>query len=225
MTPRPTDFSGQQARGQDDEPTVVIRDKRRIDPTSGEVRPETAAPAAGGDQGSPSVAMPPEVVGLQDQLAERTLDLQRLKAEFDNYRRRVERDRALVAEQATGKVLSGLLGVLDDIGRARSHGDLTGPFRAIADQLEGTLNTLGLVSFGEPGDPFDPARHEALLHSYRDDLTVTTCVEVMRPGYEYAGRVLRAAQVAVGEPTEPAAPGDSAGSADGADGAGTQADG
>ena len=112
--------------------------------------------------------------------------------------------------------------MLDDIGRARSHGDLTGPFRAIADQLEGTLNTLGLVSFGEPGDAFDPARHEALLHSYRDDLAVTTCVEVMRPGYEYAGRVLRAAQVAVGEPSEPAAP---SRSADSGDSAGTPADG
>jgi molecular chaperone GrpE len=159
-----------------------------------------------------------EVVALQDQLAERTLDLQRLKAEFDNYRRRVERDRALVGEQATAKVLGALLGVLDDIGRARSHGDLTGPFRAIADQLESTLGTLGLTSFGEPGDPFDPSRHEALLHSYRDDLDESTCVEVMRPGYEYAGRVLRAAQVAVGEPSEPADSGDP-------DGAGTQAGG
>jgi molecular chaperone GrpE len=222
VTSRPTDSSHRQAPGQDDEPTVVIRDKRRIDPTSGEVRPEAAAPPAGGMPPSPSVAVPQEVVGLQDQLAERTLDLQRLKAEFDNYRRRVERDRALAGEQATGKVFAGLLGVLDDIGRARSHGDLTGPFRAIADQLEGTLNTLGLVSFGEPGDAFDPARHEALLHSYRDDLTVTTCVEVMRPGYEYAGRVLRAAQVAVGEPTEPSAPSGGAGSGDSA---GTPADG
>jgi molecular chaperone GrpE len=198
-----------------EEPPVVIRDKRRIDPTSGEVRPEAAAPPAGGagPGPGPSVATPQEVVNLQDQLAERTLDLQRLKAEFDNYRRRVERDRALGAEQATGKVLSALLGVLDDIGRARTHGDLTGPFRAIADQLESTLSTLGLASFGEPGDPFDPARHEALLHSYRDDLDVTTCVEVMRPGYEYAGRVLRAAQVAVGEPSEPSSA-DEASSAD-----------
>jgi molecular chaperone GrpE len=196
-----------------EEPPVVIRDKRRIDPTSGEVRPEAAAASPGGASDGPSVAMPQELVNLQDQLAERTLDLQRLKAEFDNYRRRVERDRALVAEQATGKVLAGLLGVLDDIGRARSHGDLTGPFRAIADQLESTLATLGLTSFGEPGDPFDPSRHEALLHSYRDDLDVTTCVEVMRPGYEYAGRVLRAAQVAVGEPSEPSSA-DEAASAD-----------
>jgi molecular chaperone GrpE len=192
-----------------DEP--VIRDKRRIDPDSGEVRPAAAAPspagapAAGAAGNGPSVATPQEVVALQDQLAERTLDLQRLKAEFDNYRRRVEQRRAEDAQKATGKVLAGLLGVLDDIGRARSHGDLTGPFRAIADQLESTLATLGLTSFGEPGDPFDPSRHEALLHSYRDDLAVTTCVEVMRPGYEYAGQLLRPAQVAVGEPSEPSA--------------------
>jgi molecular chaperone GrpE len=199
VTFRPSDVSSE-------EPPVVIRDKRRIDPTSGEVRPEAAAPSpAGGADSGPSVAVPPEVVALQDQLAERTLDLQRLKAEFDNYRRRVEQRRTEDAQKATGKVLTGLLGVLDDIGRARSHGDLTGPFRAIADQLEGTLATLGLTSFGKPGDPFDPSRHEALLHSYRDDVDVTTCVEVMRPGYEYAGQLLRPAQVAVGEPSEPSA--------------------
>lgn len=144
--------------------------------------------------------MAPETVALQDQLAERTADLQRLKAEFDNYRRRVDRDRALIAEQATAKVLSGLLGVLDDIGRARKHGDLTGPFRVVAETLETTLTSLGLETYGEPGEEFDPARHEALLHSYRDDVSSPTCVDVMRAGYVFSGRVLRPAQVAVAEP-------------------------
>jgi molecular chaperone GrpE len=139
---------------------------------------------------------------LRHQLEERTADVQRIKAEYDNYRRRVERDRAVAGEQATARVFAGLLPALDDIGRARDHGDLDGPFRAVAEQLEATLVALGLSRYGDAGDAFDPAVHEALMHSFRNDLDGPTCVQVFRPGYQFAGKVLRPAQVAVGEPEE-----------------------
>ncbi|MBX6390035.1 MAG: nucleotide exchange factor GrpE [Frankia sp.] len=198
-----------------------MRDKRRIDPRSGEVRAEAAAAAASartggaggvGAAGGPAPAGGPgpgaaaegELAALRAQVQERTTDLQRLKAEYDNYRRRVERDRQLVAEQAVGRVLAAMLPTLDDIGRARDHGDLEGPFKAVAESLESTLESLGLERFGAVGDPFDPLVHEALMHSYRSDVTAPTCVQVFRSGYSYGGRVLRPAQVAVAEPEEPA---------------------
>jgi molecular chaperone GrpE len=143
-----------------------------------------------------------ELDALRTQLEERTADVQRIKAEYDNYRRRVERDRAVAGEQAAARVFAGLLPALDDIGRARAHGDLDGPFRAVAEQLETTLVTLGLARYGTPGDAFDPTVHEALMHSYRSDVNGPTCVQVFRPGYLFAGKVLRPAQVAVAEPEE-----------------------
>jgi molecular chaperone GrpE len=182
---------------------VVIRDRRRIDPESGQVRAEAGRTAAD-TQAAPPPPGDTELVGsLRAQVTERTLDLQRLKAEFDNYRRRVERDRQAVVDQATAKVLIGLLSTLDDIGRARDHGDLEGPFKSVAESLETTLEAIGLERFGSPGDEFDPAVHEALLHSYRADLSQPTCVEVFRAGYRYRGRVLRPAQVSVAEPPVP----------------------
>ncbi len=200
--------------GRDDgeEPRVVVRDRRRIDPESGEVRADAAAvpdaPAGAAPTGAPVQEVDGELVAsLQHQIAERTADLQRLKAEFDNYRRRVERDRQQSGEQATAKLLASLLPALDDIGRARDHGDLEGPFKAIAEALEATLEAAGLERYGSPGDEFDPSVHEALMHSYRADVTGPTCVDVFRTGYSHAGRVLRPAQVAVAEPTgEVAAP-------------------
>jgi molecular chaperone GrpE len=193
-----------------EEPRVVVRDRRRIDPESGEVRPDsastpgTSAGAAPAD--SPGQEADGELVeSLRSQVRERTADLQRLKAEFDNYRRRVERDRQQIGEQATAKVLASLLATLDDIGRARDHGDLEGPFKAIAEALETALEAAGLERYGVPGDEFDPAVHEALMHSYRPDVSGPTCVDIFRAGYLHAGRVLRPAQVAVAEPTgEPA---------------------
>jgi molecular chaperone GrpE len=186
-----------------EETPVVIRDRRRIDPESGQVRAEAGRAAAAGPQPAPAAPDDTELVGsLRAQVTERTADLQRLKAEFDNYRRRVERDRQLVVDKATEKVLGGLLSTLDDIGRARDHGDLEGPFKSVAESLETTLEALGLERFGSPGDEFDPAVHEALLHAYRSDLSQPTCVEVFRAGYRYRGRVLRPAQVSVAEPPE-----------------------
>ncbi|SNQ50221.1 Protein GrpE [Frankia canadensis] len=189
-----------------EEPHVVVRDRRRIDPESGEVRPESAspagAPAGSAPAGGPGQGADSELAeSLRAQLVERTADLQRLKAEFDNYRRRVERDRQQIGEQATAKVLASLLSTLDDIGRARDHGDLEGPFKAIAEALETALEAAGLERYGAPGDEFDPSIHEALMHSYRSDVNGPTCVDVFRAGYLHAGRVLRPAQVSVAEPT------------------------
>lgn len=187
---------------------VVIRDKRRIDPISGELRPG-AAPAA---PAAPSPTAPAagegagQVGELTGQLAERTADLQRLQAEYANYRKRVERDRLAVADRALASVLLGLLPVLDDIGRARAHGELGGGFKSVAEALEATLVKLGLDRYGEPGDPFDPTIHEALTHSYSADVDTTTCVQIMQPGYRVNGRILRPALVGVAEPAELAEP-------------------
>jgi len=133
-------------------------------------------------------------------LAERTADLQRLQAEYANYRKRVDRDRLAVREQALANVLHGLLPVLDDIGRAREHGELTGGFKSVADSLEGIVVKLGLTAFGEAGDPFDPTLHEALMHSYSADVTEPTAVQILQPGYKVGERIIRPARVAVAEP-------------------------
>lgn len=199
---------------------VVVRDKRRID-SSGQVRevdpepePSAAASAGDGEQGvevtpEPAAERSPEEVAadefvelrsLQALLDERTGDLQRLKAEFDNYRKRVERDRVAMAEQAMAGVLTHLLPVLDDVDRAREHGEVTGGFKSVADALEGALTRLGLERLGEAGDAFDPLLHEAVTHSHSDEVTEPTCVAVMRPGYRFAERLLRPAMVAVAEP-------------------------
>ncbi|AEH08146.1 MULTISPECIES: nucleotide exchange factor GrpE [Protofrankia] len=205
MTSAPNDWT--QGAPAPDEP-VIVRDKRRIDPQSGQVRVEaartqTASPA--GDTvtspaGGPPAGEAEQVASLRQQVAERTSDLQRLKAEFDNYRRRVERDRQALAEQAAGRLLLALLPTLDDIGRTRDHGDLEGPFKAVAESLEATLETAGLERFGARGDEFDPLVHDALMHTYSAEVTRPTCVDIFRAGYRHAGRVLRPAQVAVAEP-------------------------
>jgi molecular chaperone GrpE len=141
-----------------------------------------------------------ELGALRSELDERTHDLQRVTAEYANYRKRVDRDRGTAAEQTTGKVLTDLLPVLDDIDRAREHGDLVGPFASVAEQLTAVTGKLGLVAFGEKGDPFDPNRHEAVAHLTSADVDEPTCVEVMRRGYTLGERLLRAALVAVADP-------------------------
>jgi molecular chaperone GrpE len=217
----------------------VIRDRRRIDPETGQVRdpglpsqhaaPGPAGQGAGGPDGEAAprpgkhAAPPPGPPGPgaggsaghgnggngnggagpaadAAALAERTADLQRLQAEYANYRKRVERDRVAVREQALANVLGELLPVLDDIGRAREHGELTGGFKSVAESLEAAVAKLGLISYGEDGDPFDPNLHEALMHSYSPDVTEPTCVRVLQPGYKIGDRTLRAARVAVAEP-------------------------
>ncbi|MGH3394400.1 MAG: nucleotide exchange factor GrpE, partial [Streptosporangiaceae bacterium] len=133
-------------------------------------------------------------------LAERTADLQRLQAEYANYRKRVERDRLAVREQALANVLHELLPVLDDIGRAREHGELSGGFKSVADSLESAVSKLGLQTYGEKGDPFDPTVHEALMHSYSTEVSEPTCVQILQPGYKVGDRIIRPARVAVAEP-------------------------
>ena len=136
--------------------------------------------------------------------AERLGDLQRLQAEYVNYKRRVDRDRALTQERAVRDVLESLLPVLDDIQGARDHGDLTeGPFAAIADKLETTLGRFGFERYGAVGEAFDPEHHEALMHieaELPEGSTTTTVVIVLQPGYRAGNRILRPARVAVADP-------------------------
>lgn len=169
------------------------------EPKAAETPPaeETAAPA--GDTGR-EAALSAELEQVRAALNERTADLQRLQAEYQNYRRRVERDRAAVKEMAVANLLSELLPVLDDIGRAREHGELVGGFKSVAESLEATVAKLGLQQFGKEGEPFDPTVHEALMHSYAPDVTETTCVAILQPGYRIGERVIRPARVAVAEP-------------------------
>jgi molecular chaperone GrpE len=141
-----------------------------------------------------------QAADLVVQLAERTADVQRLQAEYANYRKRVDRDRAAVREQAVASTLTGLLPVLDAINQAREHGELSGGFKSVADSLQAALSRLGLVTYGEKGDPFDPKIHEALTSSYSADVTEDTCVEILQPGYMVGERILRPARVAVAAP-------------------------
>ena len=168
---------------------VTVTDKRRIDPQTGEVR-ATAAGAA------PSGAAPQPAAADSDEVAELKSTLQRVKAEYDNYRKRSLRQEQAAADVAKASVVTQLLGVLDDLDRARSHGDLeSGPLKAVADKLASVLQGLGLSPFGEEGDEFDPSRHEAVLHE--GDGTRPVVGSVMRRGYQLGDRVLRHALVGV----------------------------
>ncbi|WP_033436420.1 nucleotide exchange factor GrpE [Saccharothrix sp. NRRL B-16314] len=227
----------------EEQPHVVVRDRRRVDPDTGEMRtpspedtpvesdaqsgaesgaePETESvsgslsepgeapgPAGGGKHSAPdlaeqAVADDPSVE-LKSQLDERTADLQRLTAEYANYRKRVDRDREVVINTAKAQVAGELLSVLDDIERAGAHGDLTGAFKAVADKLVGALHGTGLVPFGHEGEEFDPSVHEAVQHSTSPDVSGPTVTAVLRRGYRFGERVLRPALVAVTD-HEPAA--------------------
>jgi molecular chaperone GrpE len=192
-----------QDRGGED-PPVVVRDRRRIDPTTGAVR---TPPANGDDAGTPpasssgaatATARAPSADGdLQAQLDERTADLQRITAEYANYRKRVDRDREAVVTMAKAAVVADLLGVLDDLERAEAHGDLTGPFRAVADKVTMTLQKVGLTAYGHEGEPFDPMLHEAVQHATSPDVAGPTVTAVLRRGYKFGERLLRPAMVAV----------------------------
>jgi molecular chaperone GrpE len=194
---------------------VVIRDRRKIDAksdvkkSSGAKDASTAGAHRAADPEEETVAEEEdiksvvddaELAALRAELEERTHDLQRITAEYANYRKRVDRDRGAAAEQTTGSVLTALLPVLDDIDRAREHGDLVGPFASVAEALTAATGKLGLSPFGEKGDPFDPNRHEAVAHQMSADVTEATCIEVMRRGYTLGERMLRPALVAVADP-------------------------
>lgn len=185
---------------------VVIRDKRRIDPATLKLRaadsgtPEHAKTARG--EATTPGGCAAGSTAVQSELAESTADLQRLKAEFDNYRKRVQRDRLAIREIAVANVLGSLLHVLDAIDQAREHGDIDPGLRAVADALENQLAALGLQSIGTPGEPFDPARHEAVSYQRSNEVDQPTCTSVLRPGYRVGQHLLRPAQVTVTEPPD-----------------------
>ncbi|MFI5687287.1 nucleotide exchange factor GrpE [Streptomyces sp. NPDC051636] len=174
--------------------------------TPDDAEPKAASPSSPEEQAAPAgdASQTAGLVAQLDQvrtaLGERTADLQRLQAEYQNYRRRVERDRIAVKEIAIANLLTELLPVLDDIGRAREHGELVGGFKSVAESLETVAAKLGLQQFGKEGEPFDPTIHEALMHSYAPDVTETTCVAILQPGYRIGERTIRPARVAVAEP-------------------------
>jgi molecular chaperone GrpE len=135
-----------------------------------------------------------------DPVATLTSDLQRLQAEYANYRKRVERDRAVAHESAVGAVLTELLALLDDVDRAEAHGELSGGFKAVADQLNSITSRIGLEKYGTEGEVFDPQIHEALMHDESADVAVPTASKILQPGYKYKERILRPARVAVTDP-------------------------
>jgi molecular chaperone GrpE len=135
-----------------------------------------------------------------DPVATLTSDLQRLQAEYANYRKRVERDRAVAHESAVGAVLTELLALLDDVDRAEQHGELSGGFKAVADQLNSITSRIGLEKYGTEGEAFDPQIHEALMHEESADVAVATASKILQPGYKYKERILRPARVAVTDP-------------------------
>ncbi len=135
-----------------------------------------------------------------DEVAVLTSDLQRIQAEYSNYRKRVDRDRITANEITTAIVLSEFLPVLDDISRAEEHGELTGGFKAVADQLQTITTKLGLTKFSDIDVPFDPNIHEALMHSTSPDVTETSVTQVLQPGFKFKDRVIRPARVAVTDP-------------------------
>jgi len=125
---------------------------------------------------------------------------EQLQAEYANYRKRVERDRAVAHESAIGAVLTELLALLDDVDRAEQHGELTGGFKAVADQLNSITSRIGLEKYGTAGEAFDPQIHEALMHDESADVAVATASKILQPGYKYKERILRPARVAVTDP-------------------------
>ncbi|GAA2138246.1 MULTISPECIES: nucleotide exchange factor GrpE [Arthrobacter] len=191
----------------------VIHDNRKVDPKTGQARhPDQEHHADSGDALSQAEDILNSVeVPAADSVAQGAAgaaeaeelrdDLRRLQAEYVNYRKRVERDRAVAGEMAVIGVLNALLPVLDDVDAARQHGDLAdGPFAAIATKLETALKTYGLVRIDETGVEFDPTIHEALIQQPGTDIDFDTVSQVLRSGYKSGDRVLRAAQVIVAVP-------------------------
>ena len=195
------------------------RDEQATAPTAEDSVPGDAQATAGaGEQPAPDPAAGAGVAGdagttesadaeverdmaeAERQVAALTEDLQRLHAEYVNYKKRVDRDRELVLQNAKFTVLSSLLPVLDDVDRARAHGELEGGFKAVAEALEGVVAAQGLVKFGNPGDEFDPRLHEALMHGHSPDVKTTTCQDIVSAGYMIGERVVRPARVTVVDP-------------------------
>lgn len=201
-----------QAAGGPDDPTRVrFTDKRRIDPQTGQIRPQPGTPDDVSGQGDPLTGAPgaetaevagaEELAAAQATAAERLDDLQRLQAEYVNYRRRVDRDRGVAAEGAVLGMVEALMPVLDEVELARQHGELEGgPFASIAEKLEATVARFGWERYGAVGEPFDPTVHEALMHAESPEVTEPTVTAVLQPGHRVGERIIRAARVAVTAP-------------------------
>ena len=140
------------------------------------------------------------VAEVIDPVTALTEDLQRLQAEFANYRKRIERDRSLASDLAISSVLFEFLAILDDLDRAESHGELSGGFKAVAEQISATMTKLGLEKYGSAPEAFDPNIHEALLHETSSEVRETTVSKILQPGYKYKERILRPARVVVTDP-------------------------
>lgn len=187
------------SQGDSHEEPVTITDKRRIDPETGEIRDPSTEPSPSGTAAVPGADPAPSEEG--DKVAELTADLQRVQADFANYRKRALRDQQVTGERAKAAVITQLLGVLDDLDRARSHGDLeSGPFKAVSEKLVTTLEGLGLSSFGAEGEEFDPSLHEAVQHE--GDGSSPVVGTVMRRGYKVGDLVVRHAMVGVVDTVE-----------------------
>ena len=180
-----------------------FQDNRKIDPETFAVR-EPQAPAPGDDDTFESIVeglvVEEDLESADAKVAELTADLQRVHAEYANYRKRVDRERETNRDLVAGSTLAELLPILDDIGRAREHGDLDGAFKSVAEALESTVTRLGIERFGVAGDEFDPTIHEAISHQHSAEVTGPTCVSVFQQGYRFKGRILRPAIVAVADP-------------------------
>ncbi|HMQ37986.1 MAG TPA: nucleotide exchange factor GrpE [Micropruina sp.] len=175
------------------------------EPTSPEEAPEASEPAAGEPAAQPAASADEPVAAakiaeLEELVAERTLDLQRLQAEYANYKKRVDRDRALARQGGIESVVLDLLPVLDSIEAAREHDELTGGFKLVAEELERLTAKYGLTVYGEVGEPFDPNVHDALMQVPMAGVEVTTVSAVMQKGVRLNDRVLRPARVGVAEP-------------------------
>jgi molecular chaperone GrpE len=208
MSPNETDGGAQPPSG------FTFADKRKINPNAGPAEPSADAEAPLGSGVADELAPPAggrtaeelraEIDANELLAAERLSDLQRLQAEYANYRKRVERDRSVAREQTIAAMVESLLPVLDDIHLARQHGDLeSGPFASIAEKLEAILAKYGVERFGEPGAAFDPEVHDALMHveeELAEGTDTTTVVGVLQPGYRIGERVIRPARVSVADP-------------------------
>ena len=200
-------------KNNDDSPEEpVIRDKRRIDPETGDVRtPEGAEAQASAPDGESDVVEDLSEADQalldqagQDLIAEMRSDMLRAQAELVNFRSRVERDRAANRDAVIAEVIRSLLPALDDLARAEAHGDLVegAPMTIVAQKLRGAFEKYGLTQIGEKGQPFDPAFHEAVVQLPSPDVTVNTIADVIEPGYVLGDRLVRPAKVAVFVPAD-----------------------
>lgn len=199
-------------------PWLFIHNRRRINPVTLQLRrgSEEETQSSPAEQNSPEAnptvhpgagAPPTQAQQSRDRVAELTADLQRIQAEYDNYRKRIQRDRLAVREIAVANVLTGLLPVLDAIEQAREHGEVSGGQTAIVDMLESHLAALGLQPVGKPGEPFNPLVHEALTYIQVKNASEPICTAVLRRGYRVGDQLLRPAQVSVSGPPAAPAPG------------------